>query len=164
MDRTTIEIKYEKCRAEIVSAANGILKNAAVAEDIADEQILRLLLHQVEMPALKTAARNQSLNYVTRARRCQTLPPAALDSLASEVVSPAIALVAKEEREIIRRSLASLSVGDSRLIRLRFYEGWSFRQIGTALRIQEGTARVRLFRALRRLAILLARSGVTPSR
>jgi len=64
------------------------------------------------------------------------------------------------ERQALTRALAQLSAFQRAVILLREWEGWSFRDIGRALRCKESTARVHHTRARRRMRKLLRESHV----
>lgn len=51
----------------------------------------------------------------------------------------------------IHRSLTKLSESDLHLIKLRYFESHSYREIGDILKIKENNAKVKTFRALNRL-------------
>jgi RNA polymerase sigma factor (sigma-70 family) len=63
-------------------------------------------------------------------------------------------------RPLLDRAMDTLGDADREAVLLRFFEGRSFAQIGTALRLSEDAARMRVDRALDKLHGTLARSGM----
>ena len=64
-------------------------------------------------------------------------------------------------RPVIDDALHTLSETDREAVLLRFFEGRGFVEIGAALQLSEDTARKRVERALDKLAVALARRGIT---
>jgi RNA polymerase sigma-70 factor (ECF subfamily) len=58
----------------------------------------------------------------------------------------------------MNRAIAALSGGDREVIRGRYWDDLDYRQLGRLLHVPEGTARVRLHRALARLRDALVES------
>jgi RNA polymerase sigma-70 factor, ECF subfamily len=69
---------------------------------------------------------------------------------------PGHAVVAKERAERVREALDLLPEAQRVVVHLHRFEGLSFADIGGALGISEGAARIRAFRAYDRLRALLA--------
>ncbi len=63
---------------------------------------------------------------------------------------------AREEVDRLRRAVLQLPPGLREALVLRRYHGLSFAEIGEILSCSEGAARVRVFRALERLRVILA--------
>ncbi|MEO6876593.1 MAG: TonB family protein [Opitutaceae bacterium] len=66
-------------------------------------------------------------------------------------------------RPVLDDALAELSETDREAVLLRFFEGLGFARIGTKLDLTENAARMRVERALDKLAALLAKRGLTSS-
>ena len=64
-------------------------------------------------------------------------------------------------RPVIDEALHALDERDREAVLLRFFEGRSLAEVGAKLAVSEDTARVRVARALDKLAGLLARRGIT---
>ncbi len=63
-------------------------------------------------------------------------------------------------RPLLDRAIGELGEKDRDAICLRFFEGWSYSEIGERLRIGESASRMRVNRALEKLGALLARDGI----
>jgi RNA polymerase sigma-70 factor (subfamily 1) len=104
-------------------------------------------------------------DYLRRQRRCvqRTVPLGrAADTLAAESRCPARLLIAREEAELVERTLRSLDDGQREAILLRAYEGLGFREIGQRLGKSPDACRMLVARGLRALARKL-RAGAPSS-
>lgn len=63
-------------------------------------------------------------------------------------------------RPVLETAMDALSEADREAVLLRFFQGCSFAQIGSTLRVSEDAARVRVTRALQKLQARLQRLGV----
>jgi RNA polymerase sigma-70 factor, ECF subfamily len=99
------------------------------------------------LPWVATIARNEALR-LARPPRADPLDEAALpaeESHEEHVVGQAD----------IERAIAELSGPDRQLVRGRYWDDLDYRQLAGLLQISEGTARVRLHRALARMRAAL---------
>ena len=127
------------------------------AEDAAQEATVRAwrrrdscLTPERPQPWLATIARNEALRIAGRPGfdPLEAAGDQAEDSHEEEVLGHAD----------INRAIDSLSDPDREVIRARYWDDLDYRQLGRLLHIPEGTARVRLHRALARLRAALAES------
>ena len=137
-------------RAQCLREARGVLGTSGVAEDAAQEAAVRAWRRRDSCrtpdrpaPWISTIARNEALRF---ARPVRVQPLEESDFPAAE----------SHEDEVlgntdIARAIEGLSGVDRELVRLRFWDDLDYRQLGLRLEMPEGTARVRLHRALRRL-------------
>jgi len=137
-------------RAQCLREARGILGATLTAEDAAQEAAVRAwrrrdscLTPERPAPWISRIARNEAL----RLSR-----PTSVDALEESEIpaedSHEDAVVGKAD---IARAIEALPGIDRRLVRGRFFDDLDYRQLGILLDISEGTARVRLHRALGRL-------------
>lgn len=75
-----------------------------------------------------------------------------LEGAARAVTSPTAHLNRAEELELLHLGVELLSTEDREIVRLRQFDGRSFREIGESLGVEENTARMRFQRALGRLS------------
>ena len=137
-------------RAQCLREAEGVLGRSGPAEDAAQEAAVRAWRRRdscltPERPTawVATIARNEALR-LARPPRADTLEAAgeaAADSHEAQVLGQAD----------VERAIAGLSGLDRRLVRGRYWDDLDYRQLGRLLHISEGTARVRLHRALARM-------------
>jgi RNA polymerase sigma-70 factor, ECF subfamily len=137
-------------RAQCVREARGVLGAGGTVEDAAQEAAIRAWRRREtcqtpERPApwISRIARNEALRFVRPARTDfleeSELP--AEESHEDEVLG----------KTDIARALERLPGLDRELVRGRFWDDLDYRQLSLRLDITEGTARVRLHRALGRL-------------
>jgi RNA polymerase sigma-70 factor (ECF subfamily) len=127
------------------------------AEDAAQEAAVRAWRRQAScltperpQPWVATIARNEALRI---AGRQLTDPLEAVGEPAEEFHEDDV--LGKAD---IDRAIATLSVIDRDVIRGRYWDDLDYRQLGRLLHVPEGTARVRLHRALARLREVLVDS------
>ena len=137
-------------RAQCLREAQGVLGQSGGAEDAAQEAAVRAWRRQDScqtperpQPWVATIARNEALRI---AGRPLTDPLEAAGEPAEESHEDEVLGHADMDRAISR-----LSGVDREVIRGRYWEDLDYRELGRLLRVPEGTARVRLHRALARL-------------
>lgn len=141
---------WDLVRAQCLREARGVLGPSGTAEDAAQEAAVRAWRRRdscqtPERPApwISRIARNEALRFV-RPSRTDLLEESQLpaeESHEDEVLGKAD----------IARALEGLPGLDRELVRGRFWDDLDYRQLSLRLDITEGTARVRLHRALGRL-------------
>ena len=141
---------WDLVRAQCLREAEGVLGRSGTAEDAAQEAAVRAwrrrdscLTPERPQPWVATIARNEALRIAARPRAdpLEQAADAAQDSHEDEVV----------DQTDIDRAIANLSGLDRQVIRGRYWDDLNYQQLGRLLRVPEGTARVRLHRALGRL-------------
>jgi RNA polymerase sigma-70 factor, ECF subfamily len=144
-------------RAQCLREAQGVLGQSGGAEDAAQEAAVRAWRRQDScqtperpQPWVATIARNEALRIAVR-RLTDPLEAAGEPAEASH------------EDEVLghadmNRAIAGLSGTDRDVIRGRYWDDLDYRQLGRLLHVPEGTARVRLHRALARLREALVES------
>ena len=154
---------YRELFPVIFRVAFRIAGERGVAEDLAHEAFLRLLNRETALPSVEETkywllrvVRNLSLNYEKRRARERR----AVGRLEQEGVAlglPADApLIAAADRDAVQEALNELPHNMRTAIVLREYAGMNYRDIASVLGISEGNVKVRLHRARRQLARLLA--------
>ncbi len=137
-------------RAQCLREARGVLGTSGTAEDAAQEAAVRAWRRRDSCqtpdrpaPWISRIARNEALRFA-RPVRADFLEEADLpaeESHEDEVLG----------NTDIARALERLQGIDRELVRGRFWDDLDYRQLSLRLDITEGTARVRLHRALGRL-------------
>ena len=77
--------------------------------------------------------------------------------------SPEDQLLARERRVMLTRALARLPARQRSVFMLSHYEGCTSREVSAMTGLNESTVRVHLFRAIRKLRVLLADPGTEGS-
>jgi len=137
----------------------GMLRHPADAEDLAQEALVRFLAHVHEFRGeasvksyLFQIAHNLALNHLaTAATKREVFPGEVPDRVAEGAESPAEAAARQEDGERLRAAVALLPPQQRAVVLLRTWEDLSFREVGTALGLAEGTAKAHYFFALRNL-------------
>ncbi|HVU32485.1 MAG TPA: sigma-70 family RNA polymerase sigma factor [Opitutaceae bacterium] len=137
--------------------------DAAAAEDVA-QQVFTAVATQaqalsagVALPAwLYLTTRNICVDFVRAqtARRRRELEAAAMHE-------PSSGIDPEKLRPLLDGAIDELPEKDRSAVVLRFFGHQSFVQVGSALRVSEDAARMRVDRALGKLQLLLARRGIT---
>lgn len=136
-----------------------IVKDPAVAADIADKVIADVRAGLCPLQCVRLRARQRALNYVKKtngerkvkarlAAEPRPVPPLPYEAAASA-----------DQCKRLRAALNRLDAADRRIIELRFFRGLSPKQIAQQLGIpNESTVRVRITRAKNGLIVALAKS------
>lgn len=141
-------------REAIVRLARGYLGDDAEAEDAAQEVFLRVLTADTVpdrfRPWIYRVARNHCLNRVRsrRRRRDGARLPTAADFELSRT-GPLSRLVKEEDAANLAARLAALPEDRHELLRLRYAEGLSRREIAEVLELTESVVKSRLFEAVK---------------
>src|SRR5215208_7005932 len=137
-------------RTQCLREAEGVLGASGPAEDAAQEAAVRAwrrrdtcLTPDRPEPWVATIARNEALRLAgpPRTDRLEEVAEPAEDSHEDDVLG----------QTDIERAIAGLSGLDRQLVRGRYWDDLDYRQLARLLQISEGTARVRLHRALARM-------------
>lgn len=151
--------------------ARRSLGDPAAADDVAQETIIRVVGNiRKYRPGTRfrawvyRIALNICRNKATRKRHVSFdgIPEDALSPLPKrpELATPAGAAESGDEIARVRVALARLAMPFQEIVRLRLYQGLSFREIAQALDVPEGTLKSRMHHAIRHLRALL---GVDPT-
>ncbi|WP_434133340.1 sigma-70 family RNA polymerase sigma factor [Sporomusa sphaeroides] len=137
------------------------------ADDLSSEIFVKLFagLHryhaqQAPLPVwIFTIARNTVIDYYRRNSR-PTTPLAAIPDISDSRPGPDDRAVSRELWQHLQEALASLSPREREIIALKFWSGFSNREIAGMIGISESHTGVTLFRAMRRLRLILESRGV----
>lgn len=111
------------------------------------------------VPWVFAIARHVYLTSIRRRSRLQKYEATAAESLPEIPVPPEAEGLADSDR--VQQALSQLPADQTEAITLHHVWGFSFEEIGAALGIQTGTAKLRAFRGMRRLREILE-AGVKP--
>jgi RNA polymerase sigma-70 factor (ECF subfamily) len=146
---------WDLVRAQCLREAERILGRTGTAEDAAQEAAVRAwrrrascLTPERPQPWVATIARNEALRIAGRP---------GTDSL-DDAGEPVEEFHEDEilEHADMERAMEGLSELDRQVVRGRYWDDLDYRQLGRLLEVPEGTARVRLHRALARLRQAMA--------
>jgi RNA polymerase sigma factor (sigma-70 family) len=141
--------------------AMQLVSDRAVAEDVAQEALLRAWRHAGSFDARRGSVTTWVLSIVRhlaidtlRMRRTEPVDPRRLEPLIttlSTADAPAVAAEHDEEARRLRRALAGLPAEQRRAVVLAAYGGLSASEVANAEQIPLGTAKTRIRTGLRRL-------------
>jgi RNA polymerase sigma-70 factor, ECF subfamily len=146
---------WQVLHARCLREARGVLGPTGTAEDAAQEAAVRAWRRRdscqtPDRPGawVATIARREALRLARPPRTdpLEEIAEVAEDSHEDDVVG----------QTDIERAIAGLSGLDRELVRGRYWDDLDYRQLSRMLHISEGTARVRLHRALARMREVLA--------
>ena len=165
LERDTFTYLFHKYKKLLIHKAYGILGNHALAEDAASEAFIRIYknLHKIEDPDspqttafVVTIVRNAALSILQRekSRPTEVLDEAQRDDsdLEAEVLSQLSSERIWQVVDGMKEELKSVFL-------LKYAYDMSHKEIGAALGITENNVTVRLHRAKKSLAGLLAKEG-----
>ncbi len=139
------------------------VKDRAVAADLTQTTFLKLHAARDRWrrgeplrPWVFTIAGRVRLDWLRRQGRAAEEPLDGDEGEPDRAVDPAGAILGRERAERVRAALDVLSEPQRVVVHLHRFEGLSFAEIGRVLGIAEGAAKLRAFRAYRRLRELLA--------
>ena len=151
---------FEAHHGDVYRAAWRVTGNADDADDVVQTVFLRLARRGGERDGLgnpggylRRAAVNAALDLVRSRRRHEVVP---LEDAAPDPAAPApAALDDAQLRERLRAAVATLHPRGAEIFTLRYFEGYSNRQIAALLDSTESSIGVTLFRARERVRELL---------
>jgi RNA polymerase sigma-70 factor (ECF subfamily) len=109
---------------------------------------------------LFTIARNTIIDYYRSKSRMNFTSIETAFELADSESDPSDAAVLNEIQQKLLKALATLSKREQDIIALKFWSGFSNRDIAKLVNISESNTGIILFRAMRRLRIILERQGL----
>lgn len=160
-----IESFGELCRqyyAAMVAVAYAVLGDHQLAEDAAQESFARALVRIKSLndrakfaPWLAAICRNVAKDMVAaRTKRISTEDSSQVDKIENP----------DENNRAVRRAIEQLPESAKELVVLRYYDGLSYKQIGSLLGISRTTINGRLTRAKRKMEDYLRKNGFPENR
>ena len=154
---------YDTHAGAVYGLALHITRDTGAAEDIVQEVFADLWQRPERFDASRSRlrgwlcmiGRRRAIDWLRRQRtREQYRHVVAQPDVVLPYVEDAVmtSLVHKQ----VRKAVNDLPDGHRRAVLLAYYQGLTYRQVGEALGIPEGTAKYRLSSALRRIAVQLA--------
>jgi RNA polymerase sigma-70 factor (ECF subfamily) len=153
-----LELLFDRHHAGLFRYFLSLTSNRAVSEDLAQEVFFRILKYRhTYQPGsgfrawLYSVGRNVWADYMGKKRPEVALPEEA-GELRGKETPPDRAFQKKQEAEILRRALASLSGEKREVLILSRYQDMKYEEIASVLQCEVGTVKVRVYRALRELS------------
>ncbi|MEA3213298.1 MAG: hypothetical protein QOE70_6355 [Chthoniobacter sp.] len=168
----TIEQVFAALESPLLIYARRLLNDFGVSEDIVQEAFMKLhaQFHAVRAPQpwLYRTVHNLAVDHQRRASKIVPLDPAAREEAqaASDAGDsqpmPDEQIARWENIGLVRLVLETLDARSRELIRLRFNEDLSYKEISARTGLAVGHVGYLLHHALKAMAVELDRSGVTP--
>ena len=166
MDRASFQRFYERSAPALRAYLRYTCRDAALADDLLQEAYLRMLragAPELDEPQRKSylyrAAHSALADHFRKANREHDW----LDGNREEAASWAGSKPAAPELPAdMQRVLDELGTRDRQLLWLAYIEGFSHKEIGALLGVQEKSVRVLLMRSRERIAALLSDRGLAP--
>lgn len=158
-DPEAVRRLWEEFSAPLRRFLAGMLRHPADAEDLSQETLVRFLAHAQEFRGessvkayLFQIAHNLALNHLASApSRREVFPGELPEGHPGSAADPADSASREEEGARLRAAVALLPPQQRAVVLLRAWEDLSFREVGAALGLAEGTAKAHYFFALRNL-------------
>ncbi len=167
-----IEELFQALESPLLAYALRLLDDMALAEDIVQEAFLRLhaRFNEVREPRhwLYRTVHNQALNHRRNTRKIIPLDPPADPSAPSRpelpdpLPLPDEQIARLESIGLVRLSLESLDQRSRELVRLKFNENLSYKDISARTGLTVGNVGYILHHALKAVGAELAKAGVVP--
>src|SRR5712692_8022891 len=160
-DQLAMRTLFARHRVALYRFVQRMVGDAALAEDVLSDVFLdvwRQASHFEARSAVSTwllaIARFKALSALRR-RQDVELDAETASSIVDPADDPEIVLQQKSMRELLRRSLASLSPEQGAVIDLVYYHGKSVSEVAGIVGVPEATVKTRMFYARKRLAELV---------
>lgn len=161
---------YRRHSDAVFGLARRLLRDATLAEDIAQEVFLRLWNNPEKFDGSRGALRSYLLAHThgrsidlirsESSRRTREDNEARLEPIESANVEEEVLTMALSDK--VRQALAQLNDGERKAIELAYFGGQTYRQVAETLGEPEGTIKSRIRVGMKRLRVVLDASGVTP--
>jgi RNA polymerase sigma-70 factor (ECF subfamily) len=160
-DQLAMRTLFARHRVPLYRFVLRMVRDAALAEDVLSDVFLdvwRQASHFEARSAVSTwllaIARFKALSALRR-RQDVELDAETASTIVDPADDPEIVLQQKSTRELLRRSLASLSPEQGAVIDLVYYHGKSVSEVAGIVGVPEATVKTRMFYARKRLAELV---------
>jgi RNA polymerase sigma-70 factor (ECF subfamily) len=165
-----VEAVFAALESPVLSYAQRLVGDIGVAEDVVQEAFMKLhaQFSEVREPRrwLYRTVHNLALNHLRKANRIVPLATSESEGGASETQDPDPLpdeqIARMEGIGLVRLTLENLDVRSRELVRLRFHEGLSYKEMSERTGITIGHVGYLLHHALKTVAAELAKSGIVP--
>jgi RNA polymerase sigma-70 factor, ECF subfamily len=161
-DQLAMRTLYARHRVPLYRWLKRIVRDETLAEDLLSDVFLDVWRQAGQFEArasvstwLLAIARNKALTAMRR-RIDAALDDEIIAKVADPADDPETALRNKDRDEVLRRSLARLSLEHGEVIDLVYYHGKSVAEVADIIGIPEATVKTRMFYARRKLAEMVA--------
>ncbi len=154
--KSAMEALFLQEEGALLRFACGIVRRREVAEELVQDGFIRLIRHEEELDNprawLYRAVRNLSLNHLRKYRRESLRQMSDGEEPVSHEEEPDTRMERMERVGMLRLCMAGLASDDQRMLRMKFEDGKSYKEIADALEIGIGNVGYRLHHLLKQLA------------
>jgi RNA polymerase sigma factor (sigma-70 family) len=169
VDSTSVETLFTTCEAPLLRYAYRLTRNQGVSQEIVQEAFMKLHIQFDDVrqprPWLYRTVHNQALNRLRSDKKIVPMAGEGQEEIPIDPVDgelhPDEYLARMEAIQHTRVCVESLEGRDRELIRLKFEENLSYKQISKKTGLSVGNVGYVLHHALKKLAAELEQSGVT---
>jgi RNA polymerase sigma-70 factor (ECF subfamily) len=150
---------FRQRETEVLRTAYRILGNWADAEDVAQETFVRLHKHGVDFPgdmALRSWLYRVAVNLCLDRKRVHRHFEEVPDSLATTEGSAESAVIREQQRNAVKKALATLPLKERAAVVLREIEGFSTAEVAAILDSSDGTVRSQVAKAIGKLRSIVS--------
>jgi RNA polymerase sigma-70 factor, ECF subfamily len=163
--RDAMRILFARHNVKVFRFLARLIGDAAAAEDLVSEVFLEAWRQASRFEArsqvstwLLAIARHKALS--ARRRHSPEKSDATLESIEDKADNPEVALQKRDTRAILRDCLKQLSSAHREIIDLIYYHGRTIDDAAQIIGVPQNTVKTRVFHARKRIADLLAASGI----
>ena len=166
-EAVAVRVLYDEHAPRLWRYAMGLTRDAARAEDVVQETLLRAWQH----PEVTNDSERSAVAWLFTVARNMIIDDRRSARFRKEVSSPDGSGVPEHagpdevnaalDRMLIGDAVAQLSPEHRAVVSRSYYQGWTTTQIANDLQIPEGTVKSRLHYAVRALRLTLQELGVT---
>ena len=164
-----VRMTMERHEAELIRYARSLVVDLPSAEDLVQEAFFKLCKQEPEslqgrlVPWLFTVVRNQAMDQHRRESRRPRAPEAEASELAGNAPTPSTSAQARDDVRNLMTLLTTLPPNQREVVRLKFQNQLSYREISHLTRLSETNVGFLLHTALKTLRQRFERLDAGPS-
>jgi RNA polymerase sigma-70 factor (ECF subfamily) len=164
-----VRVSMERHEAELIRYARSLVGDLPSAEDLVQEAFFKLCKQEPEslrgrlVPWLFTVVRNQAMDRHRRESRWPRAPEAEAAEVAGNSPTPSASVQARDDVRNLMSLLATLPSNQREVVRLKFQNQLSYREISQLTRLSETNVGFLLHTALKTLRQRFERLDAGPS-
>ena len=153
---------YRRHMSTVVAASRAILRFGPDSEDVATEVFVRLWMAPESFDPsrcsvvgfLRMSAKRRSIDLLRSTSARSRREATGFHDVTVQHLDPDAYLIASEEDDLVRQSIASLPELEREAIQTAFYGGMTYNDAAVHLGLAEGTVKTRIRNGLRRLKMI----------
>jgi len=157
----------ESLRLSLLRYAARLLNDLSQAQDVVQDVMVRFAQQSAaglagrEAEWMFTVCRRRVIDLHRRAERLRVTPPEEMDRSADPAAHPAVGLESAEAQAAVRLAIAALPENQQEVIRLKFQNGFSYKEIARITGLSVGNVGFLIHTAVARLRREFTNQGHT---